>query len=343
MVSMKRWIIGALLSMGGAPLLRPLMIGRATIFMLHRFNCPDAGVYGHDPSFVKAALEYLRKNKYELVSLRKLYDGLANGSLPPRRAVAFTIDDGYFDHALVAAPIFADFECPVTTFVATGFLDRQLWFWWDQIEHIFDSTRRSTISVTLGPKNLEFQVNEPSRRSKGKVDFTNFCKTLKTEDRHVAVARLAMAAEIDIPKYPPVRYAPMTWDTLRAAEGKGMEFGPHTVTHPILAQSSDEQAETEVALSWYKLQQEAKNPVPVFCFPNGQFSDFGEREIRIVRCAGMRGAVSGEPGYFDRDQILRDSDERFRVRRFPFPDNLTDLIQCVSGIERAKQLLKGEA
>lgn len=343
MGSAKRLIVGALSGKGGAALLRPLMTGRATIFMLHRFNCPDEGVRGHDLSFVKAALEYLRKNNYELVSLRKLYDGLAHDTMPVRRAVAFTIDDGYFDHTFVAAPIFADFDCPATTFVSTGFLDRQLWFWWDQIEHIFETTRRSTISVILGPKNLEFQVNEPSWRAKGKADFTNFCKTLKTEDRYGAIARLAIAAEIDIPKSPPARYAPMTWDALRAAENRGMEFGPHTVTHPILSQSSDEQSAREVTQSWDKLRHEAKTPVPVFCYPNGQFSDFGEREIRIVRCAGMRGAVSGEPGYFDRDQILSDSDEGFRVRRFPFPDNLTDLIQCVSGIERVKQLLRVEA
>jgi peptidoglycan/xylan/chitin deacetylase (PgdA/CDA1 family) len=342
MVSAKRLIVGALAGKGGAALLRPWMAGRATIFMLHRFNCPDVGVPGHDLSFVRAVLEYLRRNKYELMSLRELYDGLANDAMPVRRAVAFTIDDGYFDHAHVAAPIFADFDCPVTTFVTTGFLDKQLWFWWDQIEYIFESTRRPTILVTLGPKSLELQVNEPSRRAKGKAEFTNFCKTLKAEDRHVAIVQLASAADVGLPICPPKRYAPMTWDALRGAEKRGMEFGPHTVTHPILAQLSDEQAATEVVESWGKLQQETKSPVPILCYPNGLFSDFGEREIQIARRAGMRGAVSAESGYFDRDHILRDADEGFRVRRFAFPDDLTDVTQYVSGIERAKQVLRGE-
>jgi len=342
MPSAKRLIVGALAGKLGAAFLRPLMSGRATIFMLHRFQCPDAGVCGHDLGFVRAALEYLRRNRYELLSLRELYDRMAHDAMPVRRAVAFTIDDGYFDHAHVAAPIFADFDCPVTTFVTTGFLDKQLWFWWDQIEYIFESTRRSTISVTLGSKSLEFQVNEPSRRAQSKADLTDFCKTLKIEDRQVAIVQMARGAEVDLPVSPPQRYAPMTWDALRAAEKRGMEFGPHTVTHPILARSSDEQAATEVAGSWAKLQQEAKNPVPVFCYPNGQFSDFGMREIQVARHVGMCGAVSGEPGYFDRNQILRDADEGFRVRRFAFPDDLTDVIQYVSGIERLKQVLRRE-
>lgn len=343
MISLKRLIVGALANSGGTALSYGLMTGRATVFMLHRFDCPEAGVRGHNLGFLRNALEYLRRKKYELVPLRELYSRLASETQSVRGAVAFTIDDGYFDHAHVASPLFAEFDCPVTTFVTTGFLDKQLWFWWDQIEYVFESTQLPIVSVTIGPKNLRYQMTESDRRAQGKIDFTNICKALKTEDRHVAIARLAGAAEVDLPRFPPVRYAPMTWDALRAAEKRGMEFGPHTVTHPILAQSSDEQVATEVAHSWEKLQREARNPVPIFCYPNGQFSDFDSREIALVRRAGMLGAVSGEPGYFDRDSIRRNPEEAFRVRRFAFPDELTDVTQYVSGIERAKQILRGEA
>jgi len=343
MASVKQTVVRALSGKAGTALLRPLMAGRAAIFMLHRFHCPDAGVCGHRLDFVRAVLEYLRGNKYELVSLRELYDRMASDAPPVRRAVAFTIDDGYFDHANVAAPIFAAFDCPVTTFLATGFLDKQLWFWWDQIEYIFDSTRLHRVLVAFGPRNFEFQLSESIGRAEATHDFTDFCKTLSTEDRQEAITQLAGAAEVDIPASAPARYAPMTWDAVRAAEKGGMEFGPHTITHPILAQSSDEQAAAEVAGSWDRLQQEAGNPVPIFCYPNGQFLDFGGREIEVVRREGMRGAVSGEPGYFDRAQILRNSDEGFRVRRFAFPDEMMDVIQYVSGIERVKQLLRGEA
>ncbi len=343
MISLKRLVVGALANTGGTALSYGLMTGRATVFMLHRFDCPEAGVRGHDLRFVRSALEYLRRKKYELVSLRELYSRFASETQSVRGAVAFTIDDGYFDHAQVASPLFAEFDCPVTTFVTTGFLDKQLWFWWDQIEHIFESTKLPNVSLTIGSTNLRYVMAGVDRRTQGKIEFTNFCKELKTEDRHVAIARLAGAAEVDIPQFPPERYAPMTWDALRAAEKRGMEFGPHTVTHPILAQSSDEQVAAEVAQSWEKLQREAQNPVPIFCYPNGQFSDFSGREIALVRQAGMLGAVSGEPGYFHRDSIQQDPDEAFRVRRFAFPDGMTDLTQYVSGIERAKQILRGEA
>jgi peptidoglycan/xylan/chitin deacetylase (PgdA/CDA1 family) len=343
MASAKKLIVGFLAGRLGAAFLRPLMSGRATIFMLHRFRCADAGVHGHDPAFVRAALEYLRANRYELLSLRELYGRMARDAAPVRRAVAFTIDDGYFDHAKVGAPIFAEFDCPVTTFVTTGFLDGQLWFWWDQIEYVLESTTRPTICVTLSSGNFEFRVDGPGRRVQAKARFTDLCKTMSTEDRQAAIIRLAESADVELPASAPPRYAPMTWEALRAAEKGGMEFGPHTVTHPILARSSAEQSEAEVTRSWSRLQQEAANPLPVFCYPNGQLSDFGEREIRVVRRLGMLGAVSGEPGYFDRDRVLRDADEAFRARRFAFPDDMTDFVQYASGIERIKQVVRAEA
>lgn len=342
MTSVKGFIVKVLAGTGGGMFLPRLMAGRATVFMLHRFDCPEVGVRGHDLGFLRQALGYLRRNNYELISLRELYGRLAHDARSVRRAVVFTIDDGYFDHAQVASPIFAEFDCPVTTFVTTGFLDLELWFWWDQIEFVFESTRRPTMSVDIGDKTLQYQMNGLGKRAESIADFTDYCKTLKTEERRQAIARLAESAEVEVPRKALARYAPMTWEALRVAEQQGMEFGPHTVTHPILSQTSDEQSALEVTQSWEKLRREAKNPVPVFCYPNGRFMDFSEREIRVVRQVGLCGAVSGEPGYFDCGQIVKDADEGFRARRFAFPDNMADLIQCVSGIERAKQLLRRE-
>src|SRR5688572_27287631 len=113
----------------------PLLAGRATIFMMHRFAVPDLGVSGHDPEVVRSALEYLRRRKYHFATLTELLDCLERGEPMPERTIVFTIDDGYFDQAEIAAPLFAEFDCSATCFVCTGFVDGELWMWWDQIEH----------------------------------------------------------------------------------------------------------------------------------------------------------------------------------------------------------------
>lgn len=112
---------------GVASLFSPAQRDCATIFMLHRFQDPNRGIAGFDPAQLRRGLEYLRKNRYELVSLENIFDRLARRGSALRGAVAFTIDDGYVDQAEIAGGVFAEFDCPVTTFVATGFLDGHLW------------------------------------------------------------------------------------------------------------------------------------------------------------------------------------------------------------------------
>jgi peptidoglycan/xylan/chitin deacetylase (PgdA/CDA1 family) len=162
-------------------------------------------------------------------------------------------------------------------------------------------------------------------------------------EKLAAVTRLAQAAEVVIPADPPPHCAPMSWEQLRACEEMGMTFGPHTVTHPVLSRTMPEAADYEISESWRRLRAEARNPLPIFCYPNGGWEDFGEREIAVLRRLGFAGAVVGEPGYADRLAFQRSPDDRFRVQRFAFPDDLPHMVQYVSGVERFKQMLRNRA
>lgn len=312
----------------------------ATIFMMHRFTHRDRGIEGFDPGQLRNGLDYLRRNKYEFLSLADLFSRLAGNGPELSGAVVFTIDDGYIDHAEIAAPIFAEYDCPVTTFATTGFLDGQLWMWWNKIEYIFASTRRKTLEFGLNDNPVRYELSHEKTISAAREDIVQRCKTLGDE-RHKAIARLAESAEVDLPVSAPVMYAPMTWDDARACEKRGMTFGPHTVTHPILSQlPTEQQAAAEISESWRRLCAEVSNPVPVFCYPNGRWNDFGPREIGIFRNLGFSGAVVGEPGFATPASFSLDNNAPFKVCRMSFPETLSDLIQYVSGIERCKQMVR---
>ena len=106
--------------------------GLAPIITLHRFRDAEVGNAGHDPNLLRANLAWLRKNKYTPLPVTELIDRLVEG-VSVQRTVAFTVDDGYADFVRVAAPIFAEFDCPVTVFLTTGFVDRRQWMWWDAV------------------------------------------------------------------------------------------------------------------------------------------------------------------------------------------------------------------
>src|ERR1700686_382207 len=168
--SLKRLLIRSLLLPGVVAPFSPFMKGRAAIFMLHRFRDPDLGTEGHDPALLRNVLIHLRKKHYHLLSLEEPFRRwMAEENL--ERVVVFTIDDGHLEHATVAAPIFAEFDCPVTTFAATGFLDGRLWCWWDQITYVFAHTERRSVSLALAGVELNYHWQDEDSRRRAHEDF----------------------------------------------------------------------------------------------------------------------------------------------------------------------------
>lgn len=320
---------------------RLLLRDRAVVFMLHRFQDPDSGITGYDPELLRRSLEYLRRERRELMSLSGLFERFMNGERPPNGAVVFTIDDGYLDQAKVAAPVFAEFDCPVTIFVTTGFLDGDLWFWWDKIEHLFSQTERREFKIVLGGSELSYDLSGDRSRKSAQRDFTARCKDVSDDEKQRAIAQLASVCEVDLPGKPPLRYAPMSWDMARACERGGTRFGPHTVTHPILSRTTDDQSTYELTESWRRVRAEVEHPVPVFCYPNGRLEDFGRREIETLGALGLLGAVIGVPGYAHIETLRRRPEKRWVINRFVCPHEFPIFVQYASGLERAKDLVRG--
>jgi len=312
---------------------------RASIFMLHRFSSPPDGLTGHDPGTLRAVLSYLRKHHYDLISLQELFRRLREGE-PMTRSIAFTIDDGYFDHGSVGGPIFAEFDCPVTIFAVSGFVDGKNWLWWDQIQFVCEATARTQLRVRVGDDERSFALASLEDRLAASHDISWWCQDASQSDRLECLAKMSQDAEVEIPAVPPRRFAPLSWHEARQLEKRGITFGPHTVTHPVLSSTSDDQAEFEISTSWQRLSEELASPVPVFCYPHGRRRDFGPREMSTAQRLGLWGGVAGHPGRLSPEEF-RTAPAIFRVPRFPFSDDLTDVLQCVSGIEVMKARLRG--
>lgn len=312
----------------------------AVVFMLHRFQMPEFEIEGHNPEEVRGVLEYLRRHKYQVISVTELLTRLARDDVPLRGAVAFTMDDGYLDQASVAGPLFAEFDFPVTTFVVTGFLSRQLWLWWDQIEYVFRNTHRREVTTSIGNIELKYAWIDNVERESAQTHFLEQCKKAPSGDRYAAIRQFAAEAEVEIPARPPPQYAAMSWDQVRSSEKSGMTFGPHTVSHPILAQLSDAETHAEIVSSWETLSVEARRPVPVFAYPNGREEDFGQREIGVLEQLEFIGAFSAVPGYATNISANAQQKPQYHVPRFSYPNDLPHVVQCVAGLERVKQILR---
>lgn len=323
-------------------LLRPCWQGAAAIFLLHRFSCPEAGVRGTEPVHLRRQLAFLRQQGFSLLSLDDLCEGLAGLRALPARPVAYTIDDGYSDFHDVAAPIFAEFDCPATVFLATGFVDRECWLWWDQIEVAVMTTARVGGAVTVGETTLEWAWSDPESRHRAAMEIVEVFKRMPQGIKETALARLLADLEIALPFTPPPAYAPMTWDQVRVLESRGIRFGAHTVTHPILSRVPEPDVAQEIRRSVTRLDKEVTARSAVFCYPNGDPDSFGPRESTVLQDAGVPYAVSTTFAYA---RVLRTAapgpvSPAHRIPRFALSDRWLEFRQIVSGFERVKQYLR---
>jgi len=337
--SLKRSLLAPLRVPGVAEVISTVTATSASIFMLHRFSSPEDGVSGHDPATLRMVLSHLRKQRYDLISVQEMFRRLREGE-PISRAIAFTIDDGYFDHASVGGPIFAEFDCPATVFLVSGFLDSKNWLWWDQIQYICETTSRTQLRVSVAGEERLFGLRSVPARLAAARSVSSWCQDASEADRLACIARMSQEADTELPAIPPRQFAPLSWDEARHLEKQGVTFGPHTVTHPILSSTSADQAEIEIRSSWKRVCDELAAPVPIFSYPGGRRRDFGPREMKSIERLGLWGALAGYPRRF-RPAEFRHAPEIYHVPRFPFSDDLLDILQCVSGVEGVKARLRG--
>jgi peptidoglycan/xylan/chitin deacetylase (PgdA/CDA1 family) len=172
-------------------------------------------------------------------------------------------------------------------------------------------------------------------------DLINRLKQLPNEQREAAHAELENRLEVSLPAVPPTQFAPMSWDTVRSLGRSGVTFGPHTVTHPILARTTDQQARREIFGSWERLKTQTDRAIPIFCWPNGDLTSFGPRETRLAAEAGMVAALSTvQASLTMRQWTGNGGGGAYALPRYAYPQDAFDFAQVVSGLERLKGIAR---
>jgi peptidoglycan/xylan/chitin deacetylase (PgdA/CDA1 family) len=342
--AVKQTVISRWMSSAWTPLIRD----RAPFVMLHRFAEPEHGLFGHDRELFRRALERLRRDGYAMLTVTEAVHRLTEGQGFPRRSVVFTMDDGYRGALEQSADLVQAYDCPLTVFVTTGFIDGNCWLWWDQIEYVCLGSGRTLIDVGWNDSIVRLDLRDRRTTINTLLQTCEWCKTLPDQDKWRFIRSLADAAEVEIPARAPAQYAPLTWSEMRALEGKGITFGPHTVTHPILPKVDDRQAVWEIAESCARVRGELARPVEVFAYPNGAY---GDREIDVLARVGMLGAVTTRSAYASSAQAAAASASRFEIPRFGYPETPEALMLIASGFRgielslaglRSPQIARGE-
>lgn len=331
-------VIHALSGKTGRALARPLMRGRATVFMLHRERREDLGILGHSQDELRAAIAMLRRSGARFVSLRELVaSARQHGQFPPD-AVAFTIDDGFADQARLAN-VFVEQGVPVTVFLVTGFLDGLTWPWDDRIALALQRCPASEARVQLPDGAWHHSLATDEQRQQAIPALQNRVKQLAQGDLEVLLAAVFKDLQVEIPQDPPTVHAPLTWDQVRDLERAGVDFGPHSVTHRIFSRLDEATARGEILASQRRLREELHRPLDIMAWPTGRANDFTARDCGLARESGLAACFATCDDYASIADPT-DADALFKLRRFSLPTHPRHLLQYGSWIERAKQVVR---
>lgn len=302
------------------------------VFMLHRIAQEGKPNNGKTTlAHLHNCLGYLADNGYTFISLEKLILALKQKQKLPPRSIVFTMDDGYLDQAEIAAPVFLEHNCPLTFFVITGMLDHKVWPWDIQVSWIIESSKKSFLESCPSIKSLNLNLDKNISKRVLRRSVQESLKKMNAGAISDMIQCLSADADVTTPADPLHCYQPMTWDLARLLEDQGICFAPHSVSHNILSRLDCELMEKEIKNSWLTIEKELNHPLKVFCYPNGCSTDFGKREIEVLKNNGYMGAMSTRADIVKYSDVS--DDQIFSLPRLALPANMTDLIQYCSWME----------
>jgi peptidoglycan/xylan/chitin deacetylase (PgdA/CDA1 family) len=220
---------------------------------------------------------------------------LREGTLPAR-AAAITFDDGYADNHDVALPILLRHGLSATFFVTTGFLDGGR-MWNDTVIECVRLSPESRLNLKcLGIDGIEeLDIDDWAKKRTAMGRLLRAIKYLSPQERDTAVRQIAESSRASLPRGQMMHSA-----QVRALRDGGMQVGAHTLTHPILAGLSRDQARAEILGSKQVLEELLSEPVLSFAYPNGKPDvDYTAETVQLAHEAGFDLAVSTAWGAAD--------------------------------------------
>lgn len=230
---------------------------------------------------------------FHVLPLQEAVARLASGRLP-RRAACITLDDGYADWTLSAAPALRKRNLHATFFITTGqFTGMPLWH--ERIQAAVRAHPGPRLDIGM-PSLGECDVQTLADKQALVVRLERKLKYLTLSAREQALQALEGAAGVR-----PEQLPRMTQGQLRDLHSQGFGIGSHTARHPILDYCNEAEVVEEIASVREQLAAMVGGAIAGFAYPNGRpYADFSRHHVQAVRRAGYGYAVTTHWGVANR-------------------------------------------
>lgn len=291
--------LDALYFTGAHHVLRPILAGVGTIFMLHHVRPARDSLFQPNrhleitPQFLREALAHVRALDVDIVSMDEAHRRMTERDFG-RRFACFTFDDGYRDNRDYALPVMRDFDAPFTVYVASDFADGHGRLWWVALERLIAAV--DTLDVEID--GVATQIDASSAIAKQEA-FNRMHDRLQKlpSDMQVQQAVSSLCERHHVDDAAIARELCMSWDELKPfASDPLVTIGAHTVSHCNLANETEAEASREMRLSRERIETTLQKPTLHFAYPYGYKAAATAREFALTRQLGFQTAVTTRPG-----------------------------------------------
>jgi len=285
------------------------------------YHCISDNDYG-DPFLSVTSHNFERqirhlKKRYKIISLSALVEYVRSGRPVSEDYIAITFDDGYRDNYINAYPVLKKYGVPATIFLTTGYIGTHKLFWWDRVAGIVRAIAGRNLRLDLPedayPKEISdiiIKVSSERTSDTGKA-INELCSLLKgiSEDKKYLILDDLEKQTSHLSRDDKDRPYPLAWEEIRQMSECGVEFGAHTITHPILSMINEERARYEISRSKTEIEERIGKEVLHFSYPNGKDEDFSDKIKEFVKEGGYVSACTTIDG------INKASGEVFSLKR----------------------------
>ncbi len=285
---------------------RRLNKGGVIILMFHKIgNEDDPLALTIAPSIFDQILTELKKRS-EIVALESLFDQDQNLIVDDKVKFAITFDDGYRDNYDKAFPILEKHNVPATIYLSYGHLEGDYYFWYEKLILGLQYTDHQFIDLEdLGSEKFKLENLEDINRTVKNLNL--WLKTFTDKDRLEKLKIILSRLEVDNTEE---NVSPMlSWQMIKEMKKNNINFGSHTISHPILSRENEQSIEYELVESKRLLEEKTGQKIEGFAYPNGTADDYNDTVLKYVNKADYQHACTTIEGinYKGQDtyQLLR--------------------------------------
>jgi hypothetical protein len=158
--------------------------------------------------------------------------------------------------------------------------------WNDRIGAAIRDTSRTRLDGVPGCEALSLTTTLERQHALERILRT--IKSRRPAEREELTCEISRALRVPTDRGPRM----LSWRQIKEMHAHGVEFGAHTVDHPILAAVPPAEQWQEIIGSKRAIEERLQVPVTHFAYPNGKATDFDETTKALVKKAGFATAVS---------------------------------------------------